>query len=259
VVGSQAASSTAPATVPLAAHWNGKSWATQTVSLPIKRAVDGALSAVSCASATRCAAVGGVGTDNFADPMVGAWNGRSWTTATAPLPKGASTPPLVTLHAVSCGSASSCTALGYSVRGAKTTWYSASGSGIRWKDAPIAVPKGATRGALDGISCVAGAATRCMAVGSYSARGKAPALAERWDGRAWTLTAAPADTAQPANTLLGVWCRAITICQAVGTDGAITPGSLSRTLAERWNRKSWTIEHTPQPPPGMSSHAPAVR
>jgi hypothetical protein len=51
----------------------------------------------------------------------------------------------------------------------------------------VAVPKGATRAALDGISCVAGTTTRCMAVGSYSAHGKAPALAERWDGRVWTL------------------------------------------------------------------------
>jgi len=255
VVGNQAASPSATVTVPLAARWNGKSWAPQTVSLPTKGAVDGALSAVSCVSATRCATVGGDGTDNVVDPMVGAWNGRSWTTATAPLPKGASTPPLVTLQAVSCGSASSCTALGYSAGRTKTIWYSASGSGTRWKDAPIAVPKGATRGALDGISCVAGTATWCMAAGSYSAHGKAAALAEKWDGRAWTLTAAPAGTTQPANTLLGVSCRATTTCQAAGTDGAITPGGLSRTLAERWNRKSWTIEHTPQPPPGMSRHA----
>jgi hypothetical protein len=258
VAGSQAASAAAPDTLPLAAHWNGKSWATQAVSLPTKGAVDGALSAVSCVSATRCAAVGGDGTDNSVDPMVGAWNGRSWTTATAPLPEGASTPPLVSLHAVSCDSASSCTALGYTVGRTKTTWYSASGSGIRWKDAPIAVPKGATGAVLGGISggisCAAGTATRCMAVGSYSANGKALALAESWNGRAWTLTAPPADTTQPANGLSAVSCQAAATCQAVGTDGAISPGGLSRTLAERWNRKFWTIEHTPQPPPGEFGH-----
>jgi len=259
VVGSQAASATAPVTVPLAARWNGKSWATQAVPLPTRGAVDGAFSAVSCLSATRCAAVGGDGTDNLVDPMVGAWNGRSWTTATAPLPKGASTPPLVSLHAVSCGSASSCTALGYSVGRTKTTWYSASGSGVRWKDAPIVVPKGGAGGVLGGISggisCVPGTATWCMAVGWYSANGKTLALAETWNGQAWAVTAPPADTTQPASTLSGVSCRAATTCQAAGTDGAIAPGGLSRTLAEGWNRKSWTIEHTPQPPPGESRAA----
>jgi hypothetical protein len=90
-----------------------------------------------------------------------------------------------------------------------------------------------------------------MAVGLYSAHGKTLlALAERWNGRAWSLTAAPATSTQPATDLSGVLCRASTTCQAVGDDGASGPGALSLTLAEGWSGKSWAIEPTPQPQPG---------
>jgi len=233
----------------LAARWNGKSWAMQAVSLPTSGATEGDLSAISCSSVTHCAAVGADGTTDSAYPIVAAWNGKSWTTATAPLPKGAANPPEVVLSAVSCGSASSCTALGSSTAAGNATYYSASGSGTRWQNAPVIAPKGATGPALNGISCVAGTAAWCMGVGLYSADGKTLALAERWNGWAWSLTAAPASSTLPATGLLGVSCRARTTCQAVGGQGA----GLPLTFAEGWNGKSWAIEPTPQPPAGIKS------
>lgn len=251
VLGSKTLSLTA-STV-LAARWNGKSWATQAVTFPRKGTTIGMLSDVSCSSATRCEAVGSDGSPTSTYPVVAVWNGTSWTTATAPLPKGAATPPEVELYLVSCGSASSCTALGFSTAGKKTTYYSASGSGTTWKDAPVAEPAGATRAFLDGISCAAGTATWCMAVGSYPAAGKRLALAERWNGRAWSLIAAPANSTHAATYLDAVSCPASTTCQAVGEDGVIEPPGLSLTLAEGWNGKSWAVEPTPQPPPGQPS------
>jgi hypothetical protein len=233
----------------LAARWNGKSWAMQAVSLPTKGATEGDFSAVSCSSATHCAAVGTDGTTDSAHPVVAAWNGKSWTTATAALPNGAANPPEVVLSAVSCGSASSCTALGSSTTAGNATYYSASGSGTRWKNAPVVAPKGATGPALNGISCVAGTAAWCMAVGLYTANGKTLALAERWNGWAWSLTA-PANSTLSATGLLAVSCRATTACQAVGEDGV----GLGLTFAEGWNGKSWAIEPTPQPPASTNSH-----
>jgi hypothetical protein len=98
-----------------------------------------------------------------------------------------------------------------------------------------------------------------MAVGAYPASGKRLALAERWNGRAWSLTAAPANSTHPATYLDAVSCPASTTCQAVGEDGAIVPPGLSLTLAEGWNGKSWTIESTPQPPPGGQPSAETWR
>jgi hypothetical protein len=89
-----------------------------------------------------------------------------------------------------------------------------------------------------------------MAVGSYSAHGKAFALAERWNGRAWSLTAAPVNSTQLTTYFSGVSCRASTTCQAVGDEAAPGAGALSLTFAEGWNGKSWAIEPTPQPQPG---------
>lgn len=252
VVGSKTLSLTASAV--LAARWNGKSWVGQAVPTPVKGASVG-LSDVSCVSATHCEAVGSLADVSSDYPAVAVWNGKSWTTAKAPLPKGAATPPAAELLQVSCGSASSCTALGFSTAGKKTTSYSASGSGTSWKDAPVVVPNGATTPVLDGISCATGTATWCMAVGAYPANGKRLALAESWNGRAWSLTAAPANSTHPATYLDAVSCPVRTTCQAVGEDGAIVPPGLSLTLAQGWNGKSWTIEPTPQPPPGGQSSA----
>ena len=242
VVGDKAASAASATTVPLAAHWNGKSWARQAVSMPTRGATGGVLNAVSCSSVTHCAAVGSDGGTNSGYPTVAAWDGKSWTTATAPLPNGAATPPEAELDAVSCGSASSCTAIGDSISGTKTTYYSASGSGASWKNAPVVQPRGATGPILDGISCVTGTAAWCMAVGSYSAHGKILALAERWNGRGWSVAAAPAQSTQPSFS--AVSCRARTTCQAVGQTWV--PG----TFAAGWNGKSWAIERTPQPSAG---------
>jgi hypothetical protein len=77
-----------------------------------------------------------------------------------------------------------------------------------------------------------------MAVGQYSAHGKVLPLAQIWNGRAWSLTRAPAGTAHVFTTLSGVSCRAATICQAAGfvADTTFATG-LSLTLAQGWGGK----------------------
>ena len=87
---------------PLAEMWNGSAW-TMTAAVPTISTDDYAFNGVSCAGLNWCVAVGGSHNINVALT----WNGSSWTRATVPAPSGGGN-----LDAVSCFSATSCTAVG---------------------------------------------------------------------------------------------------------------------------------------------------
>jgi hypothetical protein len=87
---------------PLADVWNGSAW-TMTAAIPTISTDDYAFNGVSCAGLSTCVAVGGSHNINVALT----WNGSSWTRATVPTPSGGGN-----LDAVSCFSATSCTAVG---------------------------------------------------------------------------------------------------------------------------------------------------
>lgn len=77
---------------------------------------------------------------------------------------------------------------------------------------------------LAGVSCVS--ASFCVAVGEAEPNEPIPvrkALAERWDGRTWTVM-----HSVKGGQLLGVSCTSTTFCMAVGG-----------TLAEQWNGRVW--------------------
>ena len=79
---------------------------------------------VSCAAVSACVAVGEF-EDNAAalHALIVSWNGSTWTGTQGPLPAGVTTPDSVQLLAVSCGSVTTCTAVGtYSENGGTTTW-----------------------------------------------------------------------------------------------------------------------------------------
>ena len=95
------------------------------------------------------------------------------------------------------------------------------------------------QGLLDGVSCTS--AKACTAVGSYNNE----ALAEAWNGTKWTIEHTPDPYQAKDSTLSGVSCTSAKTCTAAGEylDAART----IETLAEAWNGKKWTIEHTPNP------------
>jgi hypothetical protein len=95
----------------LAESWNGKRWAIEPTPNPTGKPKYGALSGVSCTSATACTAVGEPRPDYRLDPMTLAesWNGTRW--AIEPTPN-ADAGYYNTLAGVSCTSASACTAVG---------------------------------------------------------------------------------------------------------------------------------------------------
>ena len=104
-VGSFSVTTNGPADT-LAEKWTGTSWSILNTSNP---AINNGLSAISCPSATLCVAIGYVPGGAIAE----AWNGSTWSTEQTPAVP--STPDMQTqygLNDVSCGSATTCLAVG---------------------------------------------------------------------------------------------------------------------------------------------------
>jgi hypothetical protein len=95
--------------LPLAERWDGSTWAIQTTPTP-SGATDSSLSGVSCSSATECTAVGSYDDSSGVQvALVERWDGSTWTIQNTPIPSGATGS---SLSAVSCTSATACTAVG---------------------------------------------------------------------------------------------------------------------------------------------------
>jgi len=201
---------------PLVERWDGTSWQVQ--SLPAD-ARDGVLTAISCAGAGSCTAVG--------SPVIG-WNGSRWSIELRSSP----------FTAVSCPALSSCVAVGTSQSG---TPEAGAWNGRRWRVGPMAGLPGYVQSVtVAGVSCWA--PTGCLAVGDYSygataqptARYRDRALAEYWNGVRWEIVPPP-DVAR-RDRLIAVSCAGPRSCLAVGSVRA------KLTLAERWNGGSWHVQ-----------------
>src|SRR5262249_36940410 len=146
----------------LGERWNGTKWSV--VATPTPNSDDVALFSVSCTTATNCLSVGYFTSTSGTDaPLAQRWNGSAWSIVPAPNPKGSDS----YLNAVSCVSATSCTAVGssYPATGPGRTlverW---NGSG--WTVAASPNPVGAGDSYLSGVRCKS--ATSCTAVGAYT-------------------------------------------------------------------------------------------
>jgi hypothetical protein len=119
-------------------------------------------------------------------------------------------------------------------------------NGRSWTVQATPDPAGAGYSQLNGVSCPS--ATDCTAVGYYYNESSVffP-LAEQWNGRSWAIRATPKPAGSTDPELEGVSCASARACAAVGsyTDRS----SADRTLAERWNGRSWTIRATTNPGP----------
>jgi hypothetical protein len=152
-------------TAPLIERWNGSSWSVTTSPSPAG-ADRSYLLGVSCARPTFCIAVGesdfGV-RDDVPDSVawdVMRWNGKAWSFASAPKPKG--TTELSTLRGVTCLSASFCVAAGYYYRDDGVPTIVERWNGTRWS---VGYNPGFI-GYLSGVSCAS--PTFCAAVGFSS-------------------------------------------------------------------------------------------
>lgn len=178
--------------VPLVEHWNGSAWSL--VPTPTVPSAD--LESISCPSATSCYIVGiKDSASGLGQPLIEHWDGRAFALSSVPQIGGQ-------LFSVSCGSPSSCVAVGNGGAGKALLLDLADGS---WHTSS---PPG--RGVFGATACVS--PSSCLAVG---------ALTAHWNGRAWALGhpaaayGAVAGGAQLAE-LGGLSCPVPTNCVAVG-------------------------------------------
>jgi hypothetical protein len=228
----------------LAERWNGHDWAIQRSANP-GGANDTEFSSVSCPAVAACVAVGDYGVSSTSQTMLAeSWNGRRWSTQPTPVPAGAMDSDLA---GASCSSGSACTAVGEYLSSTDTSLALAERwNGRRWSTQPASNPQGALGGELVAVACHS--ATTCTAVGDFTnSTGDVESLAERWNGKHWVIqpTAAPPGGGT-SGALVAVRCPSAASCIAVGDYDSSS--DVGKTLAQHWNGKHWTVQHTPNPP-----------
>jgi hypothetical protein len=215
---------------PIAEQWNGRKWRlTQTANPAGVQA--GSLTGVSCASRDQCVAVGtsqGVKRDLT---LTEKWDGRSWTVArTAKLPRSAG------FTGADCA-ARFCMAVGEQVRATRPGEVTLAEDLTKgsWRQVTTPALTGADLSVLYGVWC---ASPRfCLAVGQSQGTSTG-AIAEEWNGSAWTVQA-PSAGSQLLTTgiLFGISCSSDDRCMAVGASG-------SRPVSLLWTGSGWTAEAT---------------
>jgi hypothetical protein len=159
------------------------------------------------------------------------------------------------LEGVSCTSATVCVATGNSYRSLKNTTVvtlAEGRNGTSWHIQPTGNPPGSFFTNLFGVSCTA--ARACTAVGFSTDSAGNMTLAERWNGRSWSIQPTPVPTGATNSSLRGVSCTPPSGCTAVGSYSAAN----TDTLAERWDGTSWAIQPTPNPPGATNSSLSGV-
>jgi len=222
---------------PFTARFDGTAWS----ALPAAKhePADAELSGISCVSATWCVAVG-----HSTKALIEQWNGTAWTVAKSVSPDTGGN----VLADVTCLSKSWCRAVGdaFDSGGESRTlieaWNGRAWSLVRSPDDT------ALSNWLDGISCTTTAF--CQAVGFFATDGGdgkvvQQTLAERWDGRHWTLSPTK-DRIAMTNDLYSVSCATTKYCIAVGRDETLQHNiAADVSEAQLWNGSTWSLVSTP--------------
>lgn len=120
----------------------------------------------------------------------------------------------------------------------------AASAGAAWTIQPVPMPAKAVHASLAGVSCWS--KSGCITVGRFCYRNhclRGQALAEEWNGSAWSIQALRRPGATWNSSLTGVSCVSARSCIAVGavsnTPGAVFPNAAT---AERWNGSAWVLK-----------------
>ena len=217
---------------------NGTEWSIQETAKPAS-ASSWSFGGVSCPSATACIAVGSLwikGVRSVA--LVERWNGSSWEVQPLPLPGSEPSG----LSAVSCTSATACTAVGgYAVLDTGPTPDADSGVSLveRWNGSTWSIQRTPTTLALNGVSCAA--PMLCTAVWLNLA---GDPVALRWAGRGWSLSKAPSGL---GTDFWAVSCPSVKVCTIVGEFNGGSGGGYA--VVTEWDGLRWR-----SPPPAVSNN-----
>jgi hypothetical protein len=238
---------------PLAETWNGTTW-TLAAPPPLPPGRGGGLFNVSCVTGSDCWAVGAVqdasGNGNPTGSLIENWNGSAWSVVPSPTPTGPGVVGAV-LQGVSCISASSCFAVGYTSdqNGENLNAFIEQWNGGAWNIVPGATT-GQTFDQLSTVQCLA--TNNCWAVGNAGPAQQNPnflpifpgaagdqGLIEHWDGTSWSVTPSATYPSPSGGYLSGLGCAAASDCWASGatTDSSGHPAGV---LMEHWNGSGWT-------------------
>ena len=231
---------------PLAERWQGGRWSTLAIVNPVtsQRTV---LSGVACTSTTACIAVGYFSNPAYTVTLAERWDGHHWAVQRTANVLNPTSPVWGVLNGIWCLSATSCTAVGYYDTSVVQRTLAELWNGMTWSIQPTPNLPGKPANGLNAVTCRA--ANQCMAGGNYlTGNGSGGPLAEAWNGRTWTITPTPAPAGARYSYLYGVACPSAGVCLAVGYSAT---GNTSRTLAEQWNGRTWSIKSA-SPPAGSA-------
>jgi hypothetical protein len=235
-----------------ALHWNGTAWHLVSTPNPGGTASEdlSLLSAIRCASAGNCWAVGSYGSiapGGVLFNQVLHWTGKKWSLTAVPEPQTASNSFNV-LKGLSCTSAANCWATGsdgYDSSSALTVNQALHWNGHKWSEVSVPEPDGTGNFAsnvLVGVSC--SSSDSCWAVGyvgnlDLTTPTRNEAL--HWNGSHWSKASVP-DPGGHADDdhsfLYGVRCTSRTNCWAVGQ--ALSVGKFGRNALLHWNGTKWS-------------------
>jgi hypothetical protein len=166
-------------------------------------------------------------------PVLAYSTASGWSLQATPRPGGG-----LSLYAVSCVSPRACIAVGERNEGPQTgTTLAERWDGTRWSIQRTPSPARHGPGSyLNDVSC--SSARFCIAVGVINGYGKVrpptDPLAERWNGRRWSLMRIPNHAGVDA--LGGVSCVSMNACMAIGG---------GNKYALRWNGRRWSLVRLP--------------
>ncbi|HEY5709159.1 MAG TPA: DUF6531 domain-containing protein [Solirubrobacterales bacterium] len=227
--------------------WDGSEWTTRSSTSPD---IFSTLASISCTATSQCTAVGSArqinkDTNNMVT-LGERWDGSEWATQATVSPEVRTE---LKLTDTSCTSPTKCMAVGYDKVLGKV--FAESWDGSEWKIARSDLGGGAE----PAVSCVG--LTTCFVITTPSGGTQGTTiLFQSGEGQAsWNNTgrsfAAPAGATEWK--LRDVSCSSESACTAVGY--RYSPASGYKTLVERYNGTSWSIQESPEPSKGNGYNA----
>ena len=228
---------TAPATTTTAAPATAPARALEPPAVAPPVPGTGSVSQVSCASSSFCMAVGSLeGGPGGTEALIDAWDGTAWSVLPSPTVAGGT---WNSLSGVSCPSPSFCVAVGSfegppgGIESLVEAW-----DGSAWSVTQGAVLNGGNWNRLNAVACTS--ASFCAAVGdAEGGPGGTEAVAELFDGTAWSASTMPLVDGGRWNSLSAVHCAAPGACAATGT---YQSDQGDAALGEHWDGTSWSVD-----------------